>query len=91
MAKKNFDTPQAPVHVVTGAGGAPAFGATAPTAAAGAAPPAFTRLNVYKWSFSAVTVYNASHLLFEQVDNSNSSVFDSFVIVQPKHGKFGAA
>ena len=89
VAKKSFDSPQAPVHVVTGAGGAPAFGATAPAAAGGAAPPDFTRLNVYRWSFSAVTVFNASHLLYEQIDNSNSSAIDSFVVVQPKHGKFG--
>ncbi len=89
VAKKSFDSPQAPVHVVTGAGGAPAFGATEPTAAGGAAPPDFTRLNVYRWSFSAVTVFNASHLLYEQIDNNNSTAIDSFVVVQPKHGKFG--
>ena len=91
VPKKSFDTPQAPVHVVTGAGGAPAFGAEAPSSppASAAAPPPFTRLNVYRWSFSVIEATNASHLSFAQVDNNGSAVFDSFTIVQPKHGKFG--
>ena len=93
---KSFDSPRAPVHVVTGAGGAPAFGAEAPTmpttptpaAERSAAAPAFTRRNIFVWSYSVVEAFNSSHLLFQQLNNSDSSVVDNFLVVQPKHGKF---
>ena len=84
--------PRAPIHVVSGAGAAPAFGSEAPptrrTARSGGADPGFTRLNLYRWSYSVIEAANATHLFFAQIDNSNSSAIDAWTVVQPAHGKF---
>ena len=89
VAKKSFDAPSAPVHVITGAGGAPAFGGEHnPSDVHTAALPDFVRLNLYRWSWSRVTAVNASHLSWEQIDNINGTTLDAWTIVQPSHGSF---
>lgn len=85
VAKKSFIKPTAPVHVVSGAGAAPAFGAEGPIdpmRIAEAKDQDFTRLNLYRWSYSVIEVFNASVLTFSQIDNSNSSVIDTWTIVK---------
>ncbi len=94
VASASFVAPRAPVHVTSGAGAAPAFGGEhhARRAAGADAPPPpaapFLRRADFVWSYSRITAHNASHLTFEQIDNSNGTVFDSWTLVQPSHGPF---
>jgi hypothetical protein len=58
----DFDAPKAPVYVVEGAGGAPTldlFGGAAP----------FTRKQDSSWGFGRITVFNATTLMYERVQN----------------------
>jgi hypothetical protein len=85
VASKSFVNPTAPVHVITGAGAAPAFGSEGPIdqeLAAKAKAENFTRLSLYIWSYSVVEAFNASVLTFQQIDNTNSSVIDTWTIVK---------
>ena len=79
---RSFVNPRAPIHVVSGAGGAPAldeFGDPGP----------WTRLQLQAWSYGRITVHNASHLEYQQVLNTKlRSVADTFFVVQDKHGPF---
>ena len=95
-AGTSFIAPRAPVHVLSGAGAAPAFGAERPAAGGGGgggggAVPDYVRATISRWSYSRLTAHNASHLTFEQVDNINGTVLDTWTIVQPNHGPFTVA
>merc|ERR1712185_632598 len=87
----DFVSPLAPVHVVSGAGGAPpldTFGSYGP----------WTRLQDNSaWSYSKVEIQNASTLVWQQWYNSyycsrdvdgNNCKADEFTIVQPDHSPF---
>lgn len=97
VARSSFVAPGAPVHVVTGAGGAPAFGAAlhaahaphgASTPHGASAPPAWVRVHIERWSWSRVVIHNATALTWTQLDNLNGTVLDEWTIVQPNHGPF---
>ncbi len=76
--QKSFLAPQAPVHILTGCGGAP--GSIEPFKA----PSDFTRTTVSSWSFGKITVHNSTHLTYQQIFNINGSVADEFTLFQPK-------
>lgn len=76
-----FTNPAAPVHVVTGAGGAPAYSGFS-------APGPFTRKQIMEWSYSRVIIYNSTTLAWEQIANNNGTVLDSWIIQQSNHGPF---
>lgn len=80
VAGQSFVNPSAPVHVVTGAGGAPAFDDPA-------TPPAWSRKQIQRWSYSRLTVWNSSALTLQQVDNMNNTVLDSWTIAGATHGR----
>ena len=68
LVQKSFDKPSAPVHIVTGAGGAPAldtFGDAGP----------WTMLQRRKWGYGIVSTQNASMLTYTHVDNADDNVF----------------
>jgi len=88
---KSFVEPRAPVHVLSGAGAAPAFGAEWPAAGGGGETPDYVRATISRWSYSRLTAHNASHLSFQQVDNINGTVLDAWTIVQHNHGPFAVA
>eukprot|EP01047_Picozoa_sp_COSAG01_P065129 COSAG01_NODE_8745_length_2674_cov_2.404660_2_plen_96_part_00 len=76
--------PKGVIHVCTGNGGPPS-----PSGCPGG--------NVDKkciqdpYSYTRLTVYNATDLLWEQVSNKDSSVIDSWTVHQDHHGKFPGA
>ena len=75
VLSKSFVNPPAPVHFVSGAGGAPAldrFGDPGP----------FTRKQISAWGYGRITVNNATVLRFEQIRNSDSAVIDTVDIVR---------
>ena len=77
MQQKSFDNPTAPVHFVTGAGGAPGldrFGSPGP----------FTRRRLAAWGYGRLTTSNSSVLTYTHVLNSNSSVYDR-VVIRKRH------
>ena len=89
---KSYVSPRAPVHLLSGAGAAPAFGAEPPREGAhGAAAPAYLRTLINRWSYSRMAALNSSHLRVEQIDNINGTVLDAFTVVQFAHGPFAAA
>ena len=88
---KSYTSPRAPVHILSGAGAAPAFGAEPPRAGAHGAAPAYLRTLINRWSYSRLAALNSSHLHVEQVDNINGTVLDAFTIVQFAHGPFATA
>lgn len=79
--QKNYVNPTAPVHVVTGAGGAPALDRFGP-------PGPYTRLQKAAWGYGKVVAFNASVLQYTHILNADSSVFDVMVITQDAHGTF---
>jgi hypothetical protein len=80
---KSFLQPRAPVHLVTGAGGAPSLDSFG-------APLAYTRAQLSINSYSRMTVLNDTHLRWQQVDNGSGEVVDEWTIVQMAHGPFAA-
>jgi hypothetical protein len=79
--QKNYTNPSAPVHIVTGAGGAPAldhFGLPGP----------YTRIQKMAWGYGKVVAFNATTLQYTHVLNADNSVFDVMVIEQKAHGSF---
>jgi hypothetical protein len=74
----DFVNPAAPVHVVTGAGGAPAFDDPAPSRP-------WSRSQIIAWSYSRLTIWNSSALTWEQVDNINGTVLDTWTITGATH------
>lgn len=73
----SFSSPRAPVHVLTGAGGPPGDPDTF-------VPTPYSRRTLSAWSYSRITVHNATTLSFEQVIN-NGTVFDSWAITAATH------
>ena len=70
---RSFVNPAAPVHVVTGAGGAPAldkFGDPGP----------FTRKQLSAWGYGRLVTSNASELVYEHYLNIDDSLYDRIVI-----------
>jgi len=72
--------PKGVIHVCSGNGG----------------PPSATNCNAHPkckhcdatYSYTRLTAYNATDLLWEQVSNMDGSVIDSWVLHQEKHGAF---
>eukprot|EP00937_MAST-01D_sp_MAST-1D-sp2_P003288 g3288.t1 len=79
--QKDYTNPQAPVHIVTGAGGAPALDKFGP-------PGPYTRLQKSAWGYGQVVVANATAFQYTHVLNADHSVFDKFTITQERHGSF---
>ena len=81
VGQKNFIKPKAPVHVITGAGGAPAFSGERefPTEKA---LPDYVRTLIHRWSWSKAIAYNQSVLRWQQIDNINGTILDEWVIVK---------
>ena len=78
----NFVNPTAPVHITTGAGGAPGYDAFDNNWGP------WTRKQIMAWGYGRVVAHNASTLSYSHVLNANSSVVDEVVIQQAKHGPF---
>ena len=82
--QSSFTDPRAPVHIVSGAGGAPTLDQFGP-------PGPWTRLQLNNaWSYSKVTVLGAHALKWQQYFNSyyGGGLADEFVITQTAHGPF---
>mmetsp|Transcript_68242 Transcript_68242/g.118884 ORF Transcript_68242/g.118884 Transcript_68242/m.118884 type:complete len:602 (-) Transcript_68242:186-1991(-) len=85
--QKSFQNPDSTIHVTTGNGGPPSKDSY-PT------PMQALRKQSRKYGYGRMTVFNETHALFEQVLNGWSDeggageIFDSFMVVQPKHGPF---
>merc|ERR1711865_1165261 len=76
---KSYSNPKAPIHIVTGAGGAPgldAFGNFGP----------WSRNQLSAWGYGRVTVHNATTFEYNHILNSNGSVYDRVVVMQNGHG-----
>lgn len=70
------DDPQATVHVVVGTAGA-SF-----TRNAVEPKPAWNELYFYRWGYSRLKAYNATHLGWEWVDSGSAEVVDRLMITQ---------
>ena len=81
VQERSYINPTGPIHVTTGAGGAPAFSDFTD-------PAPFTRSQIEAWSYSKVIVYNSTTLYWEQIANNNNTVLDSWIIQQANHGPF---
>lgn len=75
----NLVNPAAPIHVTTGAGGAPAFDSFV-------SRKAWTREQIVAWSYSRVSVHDGASFTFEQVDNGSGKVLDSWTVTGATHG-----
>lgn len=82
LTKASLDSPDAPVHVLTGAAGPPGVPETF------SLPPPWSRSTASLWSYGRVTCHNATHLTYEHVRNTDGVVIDSWTIFQPRHGPF---
>jgi len=81
VGDKSYVNPKAPIHIVTGAGGAPGldtFGSAGP----------WTRNQLSAWGYGRVTIYNRSTFVYEHILNADSSVYDTVVVHQDSHGSF---
>ncbi|XP_060074189.1 acid phosphatase type 7-like [Ylistrum balloti] len=80
---KNYNHPQAPIHIISGTGGASEgsnpMGKGGPWSA-------FTSTEGSMDSFGRLVVYNSSHLYFEQVKVKDGQPLDSLWVVQSHHG-----
>ena len=82
MVGRGNHNPQAVIHVTTGNGGPPS------------ATPCSTDPTVQKlciqdpYSYTRLTAFNATDLLWEQISNKDSSVIDTWTVHQDKHGRF---
>ncbi len=74
---QSYLNPRAPVHVLSGAGGPPGTPDVFP-----AVRPAWSRATYSSWSYSRLSVFNATHLTLTQLDNVAGKVVDTFTIVQ---------
>lgn len=81
VGKKSYTEPAAPIHILSGSAGPPEwdlFGAGAE----------WTREpRIIANTYSRMTLHNASYATFEQVANDNSTVLDSFTIVQTRRNR----
>jgi hypothetical protein len=75
VVARNFTNPTAPVHIVTGAGGAPALDRFGP-------PAPFTKSQLSAWGYGRLTTTNDSVLTYSHVLNSNGSIYDVVNIVR---------
>ena len=66
--------PEAPIHITSGAGGAPALDHFYPQANP------WVRKRLSAWGDGRMTTSNASVLVFEQVINADDSIFDTIII-----------
>lgn len=73
----SFASPRAPVHVLTGAGGPPGDPDTF-------VPTPYSRRTLSAWSYSRVTIHNATAFSFEQVFN-NGTIFDLWSVTDATH------
>ncbi|XP_033755018.1 acid phosphatase type 7-like [Pecten maximus] len=83
VVAKNYNHPQAPVHIISGAAGsgegADPMGDRGPWSAFASAEGSLN-------SFGRLHVYNSSHLYFEQVKVKDGQPLDSVWVVQSRHG-----
>jgi len=83
----DFNSPKSTVHVTTGNGGPPGkdtFCESGSGAADCGSIPA-TRKQTNEFSSGRVIAHNRTHLTFQQILNSDSSLFDEWTIYQPLH------
>ena len=88
--QKSFDNPRTTVHVTNGNGGPPSpdnFCEDPSTLPSCTIPS--TRKQTSEYSYSRLVVHNATHLDIETYLNKDGSLFDTFTVVQEKHGPFG--
>ncbi|OWF35193.1 acid phosphatase type 7-like [Mizuhopecten yessoensis] len=83
VVAKNYNNPQAPVHIISGAAGsgegADHMGRRGPWSAFASAEGSIN-------SFGRLLVYNSSHLYFEQVKVKDGRSMDSVWVVKSLHG-----
>lgn len=82
VPKQSFDSPEAPVYLLTGAAGPPGVPDTFP-----AIPGPASRKTLSAWSYGRLTVWNATALSYTHLWN-NGTVFDQWTITAPTHGPF---
>lgn len=73
--QKDYIDPAGPIHIVSGAAGAPELDPFGPSQS-------FTRKRIFGSSYSRATFYNETHLQWEQVMNDDGSIADDFYIVK---------
>jgi len=78
LSGKSFDNPLAPMHITTGAGGAPGLDTFGPTAD-------FIRKRSSGWGYGIVTAHNATHLTYDHIRNSDGALFDSVTLIKDSH------
>jgi hypothetical protein len=74
--------PEAVIHVCTGNGGPPS------ASKCPAGEPTDKNCIADPYSYTRLTVYNSTDLLWEQISNKDSSVVDTWTVHQDKHGQF---
>ena len=87
-----FENPNSPVHITTGNGGPPSQDSFTEDCYHGTEISCrainSTRKQSLKYGYGRLIAYNASTMLYQQVDNDGGSIVDSFVITQTKHGPY---
>lgn len=78
---KSYDNPKGPIHIVAGAGGAPALDTFGPVND-------FTRTRLSDWGYGQVSVPDSKTFNFKYIYNNNGSVFDEWTVTQDNHGPF---
>jgi len=73
--QKHYVDPDGPIHILSGAAGAPGLTAFGPK-------PGFVRKRVMGGSYSRAVFYNASVLRWEQVGNDDGEILDEFHVVK---------
>ena len=74
--------PEAVIHVCTGNGGPPS------ASKCPSGEPTDKNRIADPYSYTRLTVYNDTDLLWEQISHKDSSVVDSWTVHQDKHGQF---
>jgi len=83
----NFNNPTGVVYITEGNGGVPGVvGNNTLVQCEDEAP--YCRTHGTGGAFGIITVYNATHLQYDHMQNPDGKISDSFVIVQDKHGPF---
>ena len=80
--------PEAVIHVCTGNGGPPSASKCPGGNQDGTGEPVDKMCIGDPYSYTRLTVYNESDLLWEQISNKDSSVVDTWTVHQDKHGPF---
>ena len=83
VIENGYHNPKGPIHSCTGNGGPPS-----PSRCSCQDNHECTLCVNKPYSYTRLTAFNATDLLWEQVDNSDSSVIDSWTMHQDTHGKF---